>query len=156
MRGKKKEWFSCDIAREEGVVPYLRGGLEMLDILPNTHHLACVCELLLDCLEGGYGAGPVALAKQVVREEAGEVLQGPQGFVTASCGGFLSELSQCRGGAGSYRSRKRSGCSGPRSGGRRENRQPCWRFDCAWWLVIVDCVCVWRGRLCGSWGCPLN
>lgn len=58
-----KEWFSCDIAREEGVVPYLRGGLEMLDILPNTHHLACVCELLLDCIEGRDGAGPVALAE---------------------------------------------------------------------------------------------
>lgn len=70
----EEEWFSCDVAREEGVVPYLRGGLEMLDILPNTHHLACICELLLDCLEGCDSTGPVALAEQVVREETGKVL----------------------------------------------------------------------------------
>lgn len=65
----------------------------MLNILPDAHHFAGAGELLLDCLEGRDGAGPIALAKQVVREEACEVLQSPQSLITASCGGVcMSEL----------------------------------------------------------------
>lgn len=58
--------FACNVAGEEGIVPYLRRGLEMLNVLPDPHHLAGVCELLLDGLEGCDGAGPIALAEQVV------------------------------------------------------------------------------------------
>lgn len=66
----------------------------MLNVLPDAHHFARAGELTLHCLERQDGAGAVALAEQVEREETREVLQSPQGLVTAGCGKFrMSEFS---------------------------------------------------------------